>query len=126
MAWKSVLKPENSLLMGAAVAGSVFALYQLDVGPVAGAHASEANHPILELSRKKAGYSAAVLVASLALLAHDPNIVILGGAAIIAMELHYRHAIMADKDTGKLMPPAPGDYQPAENVVPMYEQGQTG
>lgn len=126
MAFKSVLKPEGSLIMGAAVAGSVFAVYQLDIGPVSQVQATDANHPVLETSRKKAGYTSLVLVAGLAVLAKDPNIVILGGAAIIAMEAHYRHAIMAHPETGQIIPPAPSAYQPAENVVPIDLQAETG
>lgn len=126
MAFKSLLKPEGSLILGAALAGAVFAEYQLTVGNVSGVHMSEANHPALETSRKKAGYTSAILVASLALLAKDPNLVILGGGAIIAMELSYRHAVMAHPETGQIMPPAASAYQPAENVVPIEFQGQTG
>lgn len=126
MAFKSVLKPENSLILGAAVAGTVFAVYQLDVGPVSQAQATDAHHPVLEMSRKKAGYTSLILVGGLALLARDPNIVILGGAAIIAMEAHYRHAIMAHPETGQITAPAGTAYQPAENVVPVAFQGQTG
>lgn len=126
MAFKSMLKPENSLIMGATVAGIVYATYQLDIGPVSGAQASDAHHPILEISRKKAGYTSLVLVGGLALLARDVNIVILGGAAIIAMEAHYRHAIMAHPETGQMMPPPNTSYQPAENVVPLDLQGATG
>lgn len=126
MAFKSVLKPEGSLMMGAAVAGIVFANYQLSIGPVSGAQASDAHHPILETSRKKAGYSSLILVGGIALLAKDPNIVILGGASIIAMEAMYRHAIMSHPVTGQLMPPASSMYAPAENVVPMDLQAQAG
>lgn len=126
MAFKSMLKPENSLIMGATVAGIVYATYQLDIGPVSGAQASDAHHPILEVSRKKAGYTSLVLVGGLALLARDVNIVILGGAAIIAMEAHYRHAIMAHPETGQMMPPPNMSYQPAENAVPLDLQGATG
>lgn len=122
----TVLKAENSLIMSASVAAAVFAVYQLDVGPVAGVQASDPHHPVLETSRKKAGYTSLIMVAGLALLARDPNIVILGGASIIAMEAHYRHAIMAHPETGQIVPPAPTAYQPAENVVPIDLQAEAG
>jgi hypothetical protein len=126
MAWKSVLKPEGSLTMGAAVAGIVYANYSLSIGPVSGAQASDAHHPILETSRKKAGYSSLILVAGIALLARDPNIVILGGAAIVIMEASYRHAIMAHPVTGQMMPPAALAYSPAETAIPLDLQAQAG
>jgi hypothetical protein len=59
-------------------------------------------------------------------LARDPNIVILGGAAIIAMELHYRHAIMAHPDTGQMIRRPPATSRTAQNVIPLDYQAQTG
>jgi hypothetical protein len=122
----SILKPEGSVVSGLAVAGLVYATYQLDVGPVSSAQASDANHPTLETSRKKAGYTSFALVAIVTLLTRDANVGILGGASIIAMECHYRHAIMADPVTGIMQPPSPANYTPAENAVPYAQQGATG
>ena len=124
--FKSVLKPEGSLLLGMTTAGIVYAIYQLDLGPVSSATATDANHPVLESSRKKAGYTSLIMVGGLALLARDPNMVILGGAAIIAMEAHYRHAIMASPETGRMIPPGPASYQPAQNVIPIDLQAESG
>lgn len=111
MAWKSYLKPEGSIMAGLATVAAVYGVYQLNVGSTASAAATEANHPVLEGSRKKAGYSALVLVTSLTLVARDANIAILGGGTIIAMELSYRHAIMAHPETGKMQPPETDLYQ---------------
>lgn len=127
MAWKSILKPENSVIAGAATIGAVYGIYQLNLGTSAQVQATDANHPVLNSSRKKAGYTALVLVAALGLITKDANIIILGGGTIIAMELSYRHAIMAHPESGQLMNPAPGSaFEPAQNVVPLYAQGQTG
>src|SRR6202035_343584 len=127
MSIKSILKPENSAIAGVAVAGSVFAIYSLDIGTVASAHASDANHGALEASRKKAGYSAFIFTAAIALLTKDMNIAILGGAAIIGMEIHYRHAIMVNPQTHKVEPPNPSEYQPATlaSVTPLTQAQPT-
>lgn len=127
MSWKSLLKPDQSTVVGLATVGAVFGIYQLNVGSVALAHATDANYSGLESSRKKAGYTALVLVGALTLITKDANVGILGGGTIIAMELSYRHGIMAHPETGKLVNPSPETaYMPAENVIPMYAQGQTG
>lgn len=127
MSWKSILKPEGSIMAGAATVGTVFAIYQLNVGPTSQAQATDANHPVLESSRKKAGYTALALVAGLSLITRDSNILILGGSTIIAMELSYRHAIMANPQSGKMQNPSPStSFEPAQNVIPMYAQGETG
>jgi hypothetical protein len=124
---KSILKPEGSVVAGIATIGVVYGLYQLNVGTVAEAHATRDNHPALETSRKKAGYSSLVLVSGLSLLTKDPTIFILGCATVIAMEIAYRHGIMVDPLSGKMTRPSPeASYAPAENVVAFPMQGQTG
>ena len=121
---KSVLKPEGSIVSGIAVAGSVFATYAMSVGPLAAVHMTDANHPSLETSRKKAGYTSFILVSALTLITRDGNVGVLGYGSIIAMELIYRHGIMADSVTGVMQPPSPTRYTPAENVVQLPVQGQ--
>lgn len=118
---RSVLKPEGSVMAGIAVAGSVWALYNLSVGTVSQAHATNANNPILESTRKKAGLTGFLFVSTLGLITRDGNILILGYLSIVAMEIHYRHAIMADPQTGTIVPPAEAAYQPAQNVVPITQ-----
>jgi hypothetical protein len=113
-------------MAGVAVMGAVYGVYQLNVGTAAGAQATESNHPVLESSRKKAGYEALILVAGVGLIARDANIIILGGATIIAMELTYRHSIMASPETGKMQPPGNSVYTPAQNVYPMSAGAATG
>jgi hypothetical protein len=112
MKFKSILRPENSALAGVAVAGSVWAIYNMNVGPVSQAHASDANHPANESSRKKAGYTAFIFVSGLTLITRDSNVGLLGFASIVAMEFNYRHAIMAHPVTGQMVPPAGSDYVP--------------
>lgn len=123
MAWKSYLKPEGSIIAGLAVMGTVYAIYQLDLGNAAQVQMTDANHPAVETSRKKAGYKSAIVVAGIGLIAKDANIIILGSASIIAMELTYRTAIMAHPETGTMVPPGENVYAPAGNVTSdAYEQ----
>jgi hypothetical protein len=124
--FKSVLKPENSIVAGVATIAMVAGIYQLDVGPVSSVTASEPYTVPASAAIKKAGYTSLVLVAGIALMARDPNIVILGGAAIFAFHAHYRHANMSDPGTGDIVPPGPAAYSPAQNVVPMAYQAAAG
>lgn len=121
---KSVFKPEGSVMSGIAVAGTVYAVYSMSVGPVASVAMTEPNHPSLESSRKKAGYLSFILVSALTLITRDGNVGVLGYASIIGMEVAYRHGIMADPVSGIMQPPSPSKYVPAENVVPLPVQGQ--
>lgn len=108
--FKSILKPSESTMASAATVGFVIAVYQMNLGTGAQVHATDANHPVLESSRKKAGYTALAGVAALTLLTKDVNIGILGGGTIIAMELTNRHAIMANPITGKMEAPGSQIY----------------
>lgn len=126
-AFKSYLKPEGSIIAGLAVMGVVYALYQLNIGTSVQVQMTDANHPAIESSRKKAGYQSAIVVAGIGLIAKDANIIILGSASIIAMELSYRHAIMAHPETGQMVPPAESTYAPAGAAVSsQYEQEASG
>src|SRR6266536_312395 len=116
---KSILKPEGSVMAGVATVAAVYGVYQLNVGPTSTAAASDANHPVLESSRKKAGWTALVLVSALTLITRDGNVGVLGYGTIVAMELSYRQAIMAHPETGRIQAPVESAYQPAENVYPM-------
>jgi len=127
MAFKSYLRPEGSVIAGLAVMGVVFSIYQLTIGPNVQVAMSEANHPSIETARKKAGYESAIVVAGIGLICKDANIIILGSASIIAMELSYRHAIMAHPETGQMVPPGESTYAPAgATVSSAYEQEASG
>lgn len=116
----SILKPSDSVVMSAATVGGVFAVYTIHMGSIAQTHATDANHPANETSRKKAGYTALAFVAALTLITKDPNVGILGGGAIIAMEISTRHAIMASPLDGQIQAPDASAYQPAgSNIYPM-------
>jgi hypothetical protein len=123
MNFKSVLKPEGSIVSSVAVAGSVAAIYALNVGTIAQAHASDANHGALETSRKKAAYTSFIFVSAITLITRDANVGIFGYGSIVAMELATRHAIMVDPYAGIMQAPAETTYQAAENVVPLQDQG---
>jgi len=127
MAFKSVLSPENSVLAGVVTAGFVWGVYEVNLGSVASAHKTGAQDtPILKTSLRKAGFTALAAVFGIALLARDPNIAIIGGASVIALELHYRHAIQTDADTGQPVPGTPQSYAPVEAVNPQPPYGGNG
>lgn len=114
---KPRLGAENSVVVSLGVAALIIGIYGSKVGPVADAHATPANDGNMLASVKKAGWESTVLMVGLAVLTQDPNIVILGGATIVAEELSYRHAIMASPDTGQI-DLTPQSYAPAGGQAP--------
>lgn len=113
---KPRLSGENSIIMALATAAFVVGIYNYSVGPLSDAHATAANDGNMLASVKKAGWKSVVMVAGLTLLAQDPNIAILGGAAIIGEELSYRHALMASPDNGQITV-TPASFVPAGTAV---------
>jgi hypothetical protein len=110
--FKPRLSGENSIITSLATVALVVGLYSATVGPVSDVHASDAHDGNLQAAVKKAGWMSVVTVAGVSLLAKDANIVILGGATIIAEELAYRHALMTNPGSGKIQV-APSAYTPA-------------
>lgn len=115
---KPLLKPENSVITALATAALVIGIYNASVGPIADVHATGANDGNLAASVKKAGWKSVIMVSAVALLARDPNIVVMGGAAIIGEELTYRHALMASPDSGRIQV-TPESYVPAGSTEPV-------
>jgi len=111
---KPRLSGENSIIVALGVAALIIGLYNAKLGPLADAHATGANDGNLNAALKKAGWESVVMIAGLALLTQDANIVILGGATVIAEELGYRHAIMASPDNGQIQVTA-ASYVPAQS-----------
>lgn len=109
---KPRLSGENSIVVALATAAFVVGIYNMKVGPVSDVHATDAMDGNMKASVKKAGWEALVAVAGLTILAQDPNVLILGGSAIIAEELSYRHAMMASPNSGQIQV-TPESYVPA-------------
>lgn len=113
-AFKPMLSGENSVILSLAAAALVTGIYSQKLGPVSDAHATDANDGNMKAALKKAGWEAVMLVGAMWLLARDHNIAILGGAAIIAEELSYRHAIMTEPGSGQIQI-TPASYQAASS-----------
>lgn len=120
--FKPRLSGENSIIMAGASVALVLGIYQATVGPVSDVHATDANDMNLAKAVRKAGWLSFAAVAALTLLAKDPNIMILGGAAIVAEELCYRHALISNPHTGAITT-TPDAYTPASARAGMYVVG---
>lgn len=107
---------DNSIVTSLATVAVVVAIYQSKIGPVADVHNTAPNDGNVAASIRKAGWESLGVVAGIALLAGDMNIIILGGAAVVAEELSYRHANMSNPATGQISL-TPQAYQPAGGAL---------
>lgn len=126
ISFKSALTPEGSIMAGVATVALVVGIYQFEVGSVTEVHLTDANAAPVTTGLKKAGSLALASVAGVALLARDPNIMILGGAAIMLTHAHYRHAHLVNPNTGRVEGPGPAAYQPAQYAVSPQLQAVPG
>lgn len=112
---KPILSGENSIVVALATAGLVIGIYNMKLGPVADVHATGAYDGNMQAAIKKAGWEAVAAVAAVTLLARDPNIAIMGGAAIIFEEMTNRHALISNPDSGQIQQLPPAAYAPASD-----------
>lgn len=114
---KPILKPEDSIVAGIATIGVVYALYSTHVGTASEVGMTPANTPQIDGNIKSAGGIAIAAVAGISLLARDPNIFILGMAAVVVLHAHYRTQAATNPESGMLENPGPQAYAPAQANV---------
>lgn len=112
------LKQEHALLIGLAVAGAVVGIYQISMPSVASVRASRAGNKHIDSARKGATITSASLVAVVGLLAQSPDVFVIGGIAVIAMDFTHRVANATDHQSGKIpsTAQAAGTSQPASSA----------
>lgn len=108
----SIIKtPEGSITLGVAVAALVYMTYTFSTPSTAVIHATQANDNNIDAGRKKAAILSAGVVGGVALLARDKTIFVLGGAMLIALDWHTRHANAVSPETGQVV--SNSGYEPA-------------
>ena len=115
MPFKSILKPEGSIVAGLATGIMVYAVYDRSLPNAATMHATDAGDINIEAARKKAAWTSAGVLSVVTLLTRDVNVFVLGAVVLFALDMHTRHANMSNPDTGDLVSPAPG-YQKLRSV----------
>lgn len=126
MAFKTFLKPSESVMVSLATGAMVYGVYQYSLPSVAEVHATDAHNANLDSGRKKAMWTSAALVGGVFLLTRDPNVFMVGGLSFLALEWSYRHANTTDAKTGKMVSngksQALGDYNVPDipDYVPEY------
>jgi len=101
--FKTFLKPSESVMVSLATGAMVVGVYQYSLPSVAEANATEPYNIHLDSGRKKAMWTSTALVAGMFLLTHDPNVFMIGGATLLALEWTHRHANATHPNTGKVV-----------------------
>lgn len=120
----SKLQPDSATTVGLLTAAGVYLIYNNALPRVADIRTIESQNKDVDVSRRMAAYKSAALIGIVFLVARDLNSYIISGAALIGIDLMYRHADAVNPQTGKIADstnPAPTDlvYPP----MPEYEIG---
>lgn len=95
------LKPEVSIPTAAGVAVLVYAIHQNATPTIADVRAARPDNADLQAAERSATWLSAGVVAGISLIAKDPTIFVIGGAAVIGMAWWTRHADLVNPATGK-------------------------
>jgi hypothetical protein len=104
---KSLLTPPQSVGTTLGVVGVVYAVHSNVLPPKAVMNATDAYDSNLEAARKQAAILSIGVVGGISLLAKDPNILIVGGLAAIALDWVSRYCIMRHPATGQIVTQTP-------------------
>jgi hypothetical protein len=120
------LKPEASLSVGLATAAVVFAIHSQATPSMADVRVGQPNDDHIDRSERAATWLSVAVVSGISLVAKDPAIFIIGGAATVAMAWWTRYGNQMNPLTGSAsmegmvqrfdLEPQPPDETAASNL----------
>lgn len=108
MALKSILKPDNSVLLGIAEAAAIYTIYSAALPNHADIRSAPPHDATIESTRKGAAWKSASILGFVFLLTQDLNSFLIGGLALAGIDYMTKHANGVNPATGKLATSAPG------------------
>jgi hypothetical protein len=129
-----MLKPEVSLPVALAVGTMVYAVHNNATPTIADLRSAPPNDATIEASRMTATWTSAAIVAFVSIVAKDPNIFIIGGAAVVAMDFWTRHSNAVNPETQRAASSeslaaqgvSTGAYDVDDTPIDYYEFGGVG
>lgn len=88
----SRLKPDSATMVGILTAAGVALIYQNALPNSTDIRAAMPNNPQVESERKKAAWESVALIAVVFLVSRDLNSYIISGAALVGIDLMYKHS----------------------------------
>lgn len=105
--FKSILKPDQSVMVGIASMAVVYGLYQVSVPNMTEVHGAKPHNASVASSQRKAMWGSAATVGALFLLTKDATVFTLGGLMFLYEEWSYRHANSVHPMSGQVQPLGP-------------------
>lgn len=97
-----LVNADSGTVVGLLTAAGVYLIYNNALPSVSDIRVSDAHDGDIETERKHATWMGAVLVGAVFLISRDLNSYIISGAALVGIDLMYKHANATHPGTGKL------------------------
>jgi hypothetical protein len=101
------LKPEVSLPTSLATAAIVWAIYDQALPNLTDVRAAPANDTHVNSAERLATWTSLGVVGAISLIAHDPNVFIVGAGLTVTLAWWHRHANAVDPSSGHVPGPSP-------------------
>jgi hypothetical protein len=103
----SLLKPEVSISIALATGVLVWTIFQHATPPIIDQRVADAHDADADAAERLASWTAAGIVAGIALVAKDETIFVVGESMVMALAWWHRHANAVNPLTGKASAPNP-------------------
>jgi hypothetical protein len=91
-----VLKPNENLMLAAAVGAVVYGTYNIALPTIADTRGLPGNTPDVDKAEKTATWASVAVVSGISLLAKSPEVFVVGGLMTIGLAWTYKHASATD------------------------------
>lgn len=109
--FKTMLKPNESVMAGLATAGFVYGVYQINMPSMTEVHGAQPHNNSVASSQKKAMWGSIATIGGMFLLTKDATVFTMGALMFLYEEWGYRHANAVHPVTGKIQPLGPSKRQ---------------
>jgi len=117
---------DSATTVGVLTAAGVYLIYSNALPSIADIRTAPEHDADVETSRQHAAIMSAVLVGAVFLIARDLNSYVISGAALVGLDLMYKHANAVNPGTGRADTVDTRDISVGDNNVhpmPTYEAG---
>lgn len=91
-----MLKPNENLMLAAAVGAVVYGTYNIALPTLADTRGLQGNMPDIDKAEKAATWASVAVVSGISLLAKSPEVFVVGGLMTIGLSWSFKHASKVD------------------------------
>lgn len=91
-----MLKPNENLMLAAAVVAVVYGTYNIALPTIADTRGQPGNVPDIDKAEKAATWASVAVVSGISLLAKSPEVFVVGGLATVGLAWTFKHASKVD------------------------------